>query len=69
MNQCPPRSTLFLHEDIVVRTLAYERDLKQWRLDELEAGRGDPGRPSYEQVSDQFNLFSATHRYCRYSVG
>ncbi|KAH9992222.1 hypothetical protein BJV74DRAFT_771744 [Russula compacta] len=43
----PPIATLFLHEDLVARTLAFELDLKQWRLAEIEAGRGDPGRPDY----------------------
>lgn len=43
----PPIATLFLHEDLVARTLAFELDLKQWRLAEIEAGRGDPGRPNY----------------------
>jgi hypothetical protein len=42
-----PIATLFLHEDLVARTLAFELDLKQWRLAEIEAGRGDPGRPNY----------------------
>jgi hypothetical protein len=50
-----PKSTLFLHEDILARTLSYERDLKQWRMAELKAGRGDPGRPTYEEVSDSLN--------------
>jgi len=43
----PPIATLSLHEDFVARTLAFELDLKQWRLAEIEAGRGDPGRPNY----------------------
>jgi hypothetical protein len=51
MDERPPRSTLFLHEDIIARTLSYEQQLQRWRLAELEAGRGDPGRPSYETVS------------------
>ena len=42
--------TLFLHEDIIAKTLAYERDLKRYRLNEIEAGRGDPGRPTYVEV-------------------
>ena len=42
--------TLFLHEDIIAKTLAYERDLKTYRLNEIEAGRGDPGRPTYDEV-------------------
>jgi hypothetical protein len=45
-----PHMTLFLHEDILARTLAYEQDLRQWRISELEAGRSDPGRPKYEEV-------------------
>ena len=47
----PPRGTLFLHEDVVARTLAYEKDLVEWRVAELKAGRGDPGRPEYQAVS------------------
>lgn len=50
MDARPPRGTLFLHEDLVARTLAYERDLHDWRVAELDAGRGDPGRPQYEHV-------------------
>ena len=47
MDRRPPRATLFLHEDLVARTLAFELELKQWRLAEIAAGRGDPGRPNY----------------------
>ncbi|KAJ3850426.1 hypothetical protein EV368DRAFT_45306 [Lentinula lateritia] len=43
----PCTMTLFLHEDILVRTLAYELDVVEWRLKEVEEGRGDPGRPQY----------------------
>jgi hypothetical protein len=50
MDCCPPVATLFLHEDLVARTLDFELDLKQWRLAEIEAGRGDPGRPNYHDV-------------------
>ena len=49
-----PHMTLFLHEDILARTLAYEQDLRQWRISELEAGRSDPGRPKYEEVGEHF---------------
>lgn len=42
--------TLFLHEDIIAKTLAYERDLKTYRLNEIKAGRADPGRPTYDEV-------------------
>ena len=38
----PARAYLFLHEDVVARTLQFERELKQWRLSEIQAGRGDP---------------------------
>ncbi len=44
----PPFATLFLHEDVLALTLKFERDMKEWRLFEIQAGRGDPGRPSYE---------------------
>jgi hypothetical protein len=46
----PARACLFLHEDVVAKTLQFERELKQWRLSEIQAGRGDPGRPPYEYV-------------------
>jgi hypothetical protein len=51
MDERPPLSTLFLHEDVLARTLAYEQDLQAWRIAELEAGRADPGRPAYDEVS------------------
>jgi hypothetical protein len=46
----PPYATLFLHEDILARTLAFEVELQKWRCAEMEAGRGDLGRPLYEDV-------------------
>lgn len=49
-------TTLYL-EDIIVRTLLYERSLKKWRIEELEAGRPDPGRSSYNTVGWLFNFF------------
>jgi hypothetical protein len=39
-----------LHEDIIAKTLAYERHLKMYRLNEIEAGRVDPGRPTHDEV-------------------
>jgi hypothetical protein len=56
MDQNPPRSTLFLHEDVLARNLAYEQDLQAWRISELEAGRPDPGRPTYNEVSGSLNF-------------
>ena len=56
MDQNPPRSTLFLHEDVLARTLAYEQDLQAWRISELEAGRVDPGRPTYDEASGSLNF-------------
>jgi len=50
MDATPAVYTLFLHEDLIARTFAYERDLKAYRLNEIEAGRGDPGRPAYDEV-------------------
>jgi hypothetical protein len=38
-------------------TLAYKKDLHDWRVAELEAGWGDPGRPEYEEVSSFIHLF------------
>ena len=37
----PPHATLFLHEDLLAKTLHFERQVKEWRLAELRAGRGD----------------------------
>ena len=56
MNGHPASSTLFLHEDTLTRTLSYEQDLLEWRINELNAGRPDPGRPSYRQVSAGLEL-------------
>jgi hypothetical protein len=47
MDSSPPSATLFLHEDLVARTLAFELDVQQWRQEEIQVGRGDPGRPNY----------------------
>lgn len=33
----PPRACLFLHEDIVAKTLQFKRELKEWRLSEVPA--------------------------------
>jgi hypothetical protein len=54
MDARPATSTLFLHEDALARTLAYEQDLQAWRYAELCAGRCDPGRPPYCDVSSFF---------------
>src|SRR5271170_6022042 len=43
-------ATIFLHEDLLARTLAFELDLQQWRRSEFQAGRGDPGRLPYNEV-------------------
>jgi hypothetical protein len=53
-----PRATLFLHEDLVAKTLQFERELKAWRLTEMQAGRGDPGRPGYGYVFMTVCIFS-----------
>jgi hypothetical protein len=61
IDQSPIRATLFLHEDLLARTLAFELDLQHWRLAEIAAGRGDPVRPQYEEV---FEVFGTTkHRW------
>jgi len=44
----------------VAQTLAFELDVKQWRLAEIEAGRGDPGRPNYV---DAFSMPFTEHRW------
>ena len=53
-----PRATLFLHEDLVARTLHFERDLKEWRLAEIQVGRGDPGRQIRKCILDSTYLVS-----------
>lgn len=69
MDEHPPRVTLFLHEDTLARTLAYEQDLRQWREVELAAGRSDPGRPEYEEASDRLHSFGVMpHQYFRHLV-
>ena len=56
LDATPPGATIFLHEDILARTLAYEQELQEWRRSELRAGRTDPGRPAYEDVFSVGNL-------------
>ena len=34
----PARASLFLHEDVVTKTLQFEHELKGWRLSEVQAG-------------------------------
>ncbi|KAI0297762.1 hypothetical protein BC826DRAFT_154195 [Russula brevipes] len=60
MDSSSPIATLFLHENLVAQTLAFELDVKQWRLAEIEAGRGDPGRPNYV---DAFSMPFTEHRW------
>jgi len=50
MDQHPAQSTVFLHEDILARTLSYEKQLQKWRISRMMATGVDPGRPSYEAV-------------------
>jgi hypothetical protein len=62
MNSHPSFATLFLHEDLLARTLAFEMELQRWRCAEIDAGRGDPARPPYEdvfQVGDHCMIHSA----------
>jgi hypothetical protein len=47
MDTALPRVALVPHEDVLTRTLAYERDVQAWRRKEVFEGRGDPGRPEY----------------------
>jgi hypothetical protein len=64
MDEGIPRATLFLHEDVLARALAYEQELQRWRIAELNAGRGDPGRPMYDEVSGYFNPLSVMSHQC-----
>lgn len=61
MDKKTPLSTLFLHEDILARTFSCERDLQDWRLAQIDAGRPDPGRPSYIEVSGGRDSPVASH--------
>ena len=60
MDSSPLIATLFLHEDLVARMLAFKLDLKQWRLAEIEAGQGDLGRPNY------LDTFSVSKILCQF---
>ena len=50
MDGKPALYALFLPEDLIARTLLYERDLKAYRLNDIEAGQGDLRRPVYNEV-------------------
>lgn len=50
MDSTPASKTVFLHEDVIAHTLMFEQELKAWRLKEMQEGRCDPGRPSYEDI-------------------
>ena len=50
MYASPALNTLFLHEDLITRILLYQRNLKAYRLNDIKAGQGDPGRPAYNEV-------------------
>jgi hypothetical protein len=54
-----------LHEDLVARTLQFERELKDWRLAEIQAGRGDPGRPGYGYVFTTVRIFLLIFQYSK----
>ncbi|KAJ7982874.1 hypothetical protein DFH06DRAFT_712207 [Mycena polygramma] len=47
-NEGTPSLTLFPHEDVLAKALEYELALAALRQAEVDAGRADPGRPSYE---------------------
>jgi hypothetical protein len=64
MERIPSKSTLFLHEDVLARTLAYERGLQKWRMAELDAGMPDPGRPAYDEVCGDSNLSNVMSHHC-----
>jgi len=69
MDSHPPMSTIFLHEDTLARTLAYEQGLQAWRCAELSAGRPDPGRTAYGVVSSCLDSpGNISHQCFRYSV-
>ncbi|KAJ7621650.1 hypothetical protein DFH06DRAFT_1105702 [Mycena polygramma] len=48
LNEGTPSLTLFPHEDVLAKALEYELTLASLRQAEVDAGRADPGRPSYE---------------------
>ena len=56
MDAKPALYTLFLREDLIARILVYERDLKAYRLNDIEAGQGDPGEPAYNEVFEVSGL-------------
>ena len=65
MDATPALYTFFLHEDLISGTLPHERDLKAYRLNEIKAGRGNPGRPlkvsgcqwpAFPSISKQFSV-------------
>lgn len=61
-------TTLLLYEDILACTLAYEQNLHQWIIAELEARWGDSGRLTYEEVSGCLHSFGVMPcQYFRYS--
>jgi len=63
MDSHPARATLFLHEDILARTIDYEEDLYNYRVAELNSGRSDPGRPEYDEVFGGAPSTGTPHRY------
>lgn len=50
MDSSQPTFILFPHEDVLARTLSYELDLARVRLEAIQNGFQDPGRPPYERV-------------------
>jgi len=55
---CLSCATLFLHEDIVAKTLQFEHELMAWQIAEIQAGWGDPGRPGYGYIFLTVSIFS-----------
>ncbi|KAJ7127534.1 hypothetical protein C8R43DRAFT_1240296 [Mycena crocata] len=51
-NNGVPSLTLFPHEDVLAQAFEYELALASLRQTEVDAGRPDPGRPSYATAYD-----------------
>ena len=69
MDSRPATASLVLHEDLLMRTLHFELEYQAWRLSELHAGRGDPGRPAYEYAFKVSGGYCSAWSHFNYMVG